>query len=145
MDLHYMHNSPPSATQLANELPIHRKATLCQSSHWACRSLQTPKKCNQTSSRAHYTPHNLNLRSPISIRGCLLLLPGIQAVIWKADTSHVGPIPLQRHGHLPQILRYERLLERAHIERRGPVRGVVMQLHVAGEVGTEAVGGRRAH
>lgn len=73
------------------------------------------------------------------------MLPAVQAVIRKADTGHLGPIPLQSHGHLPQILRYKRLLKRAHIERRGPIRRVVRQLHVAGEVGTEAVGAGRAH
>lgn len=72
----------------------------------------------------------------------LLQLP-IQTIAWRHHAlstfercihiiSHIGPIPLERHRHLPQILWYKWLLERTHIEW-GTV-GLVLLLQVVAEV-----------
>ena len=45
----------------------------------------------------------------------------------------VSPVPLEGHGHLPQVLRHEGLLEGAHVQRRADVR-IAELLHV-GELG----------
>lgn len=80
------------------------------------------------------------------ISNVLRLLLRIKAIVGRISDAgrHIGPIPLERHWHLPEILRHERLLEGGHVEGRGAVGGV-RRLHVVGEIGTEVAGGRRAH
>lgn len=67
---------------------------------------------NETAENAISSPYRRMMRSAIQT-----IEPRI------THTGHIGPIPLKGHWHLPQILGHERLLERAHIQRRGPVRG----------------------
>lgn len=68
----------------------------------------------KSSHQPHWSLHRPNR----PIHSVILLLPGIKPRRREPirPSPHIGPIPLKRHRHLPEILWYERLLKRADIE-----------------------------